>query len=479
MNAKNEPRLRAPGRARAAGLVAGLLAVAMPLAAAADPSVAPGARSAAGGIEGLAQSAAHFRLANGLEVLLEEDHRQPTVAVVVAYEIGSRDDPRGYSQLAHLVEHMTYRGSRHMKPFDALSLLERAGVHRMNGVTSPDYTAYYALAPAAALPLALWIESERMAFTLERFNEQALALEQKIVRNELLMNDGIEKMFQRHTWRAIFGQDHPYSGSELPLDDLAAIELRHAQWFFQQGYRPSNARLILVGDIDPRATRALVERYFGPVVNPKTPFVRRRTAPAAFAAARRLTFENAVYRERIEMCWAAPLASSRERVAAGLVAHALGESLRTRLVGDQGPLSHVAADIDDRDLGSVFSVSATLTKHATHAGVEAAIEREIRQMWSMDWGALLPELKQTAIVRELMSHDQPMGRALRHLKSLRSTSRPFDVARRIAEIRGVTPDDALRLRGYFTTDRRLVARLVRVEPEDLASREGRLTVDPR
>ncbi|WP_437525579.1 insulinase family protein [Sorangium sp. So ce726] len=451
----------------------------MPLAAAADPAGAPGARSAAGAIEGLAQSAAHFRLANGLEVLLEEDHRQPTVAVVVAYEIGSRDDPRGYSQLAHLVEHMTYRGSRHMKPFDALSLLERAGVHRMNGVTKPDYTAYYALAPAAALPLALWIESERMAFTLERFNEQALALEQKIVRNELLMKYGIDAMFQRHTWRAIFGQDHPYSGAELPLNDLDAIELRHAQWFFQQGYRPSNARLILVGDIDPRATRALVERYFGPVVNPKAPFVRRRTAPPAFATAQRVTFENAVYRERIEMCWAAPLTSSRERVAAGLVADTLGQRLWARLVDDQGTLSRVAADVDDLDLGSMFSVSATLTTHATHAGVEAAIEREIGQMWSMDWGALLPEVKQTAIVRELISHDDPLERAFQHLQSLRSTSRPFNVAQRIAEIRGVTPDDALRLRSYFTANRRLVARLVRVEPEDLASPEGNLTVDAR
>ncbi|MDC0685565.1 M16 family metallopeptidase [Sorangium atrum] len=479
MNAKKEPTLRAPGRARTAGLVAGLLAVATPLAAAADPSGAPGAGPVAGGIEGLVQSAAHFRLSNGLEVLLEEDHRQPTVAVVVAYEIGSRDDPRGYDQLAHLVEHMTYRGSRHMKPLEALSLLERAGVHRMNGVTGPDYTAYYALVPAAALPLALWIESERMAFTLERFDEQALALEQKIVRNELLESDGIDGMFRRHTLRAIFGQDHPYSGAELPLDDLEAIELRHAQWFFQQGYRPSNARLILVGDIDPQATRALVERYFGPVVNPKAPFVRRRTAPPAFAAARRVTFENAVYREQIEVCWAAPPAASRERVAAGLVADALAQSLRARLVDDQGTLSHVDTDIDDLDLGSVFSVSAALTKHATHDGVEAAIEREIHQMWGMDWGAVLPEVKQTAIVRELISHDKPLSRAFRHLQSLRSTSRPFNVARRIAEIGGVTPDDMLRLRRYFTPDRRLVARLVRVEPEDVASPEGKLTVDAR
>lgn len=457
----------------------GLSAVAIPLTAAANPSEAPGARSAAGGVEGLAQSAAHFRLVNGLEVLLEEDHRQPTVAVVVAYEIGSRDDPRGYSQLAHLVEHMTYRGSRHLKPLDAMSLLERAGVQRMNGVTTPDYTAYYALVPAGALPLALWIESERMAFTLERFNEQALALEQKIVRNELLMRYNIQGMFQHHARRAIFGQDHPYSGAESPLDDLAAIELRHAQWFFQQGYRPSNARLILVGDLEPLATRALVERYFGPVVNPKAPFARRRTARPAFAAAQRVTFENTVYREQLEMCWAAPLASSRERVAAGLAAYALEQSLRERLVDGQGALSHVAADIHDLDLGSVFSVSATLTKDGTHGGVEAAIEREIRQMWSTDWGALLPEVKQAAIVHELMSYDGPLGRALRHLQSLRTMSRPFDVARRIAEIRGVTPDDVLRLRSYFTTDRRLVARLVRVEPDDLASSEGRLTVDAR
>ncbi|HEY3494595.1 MAG TPA: insulinase family protein, partial [Polyangiaceae bacterium] len=202
------------------------------------------------------ESIQRFRLKNGLDVVLQTDTRSAAVAVIMAYDTGMRDEPSGYDQLAHVVEHMTYEGSRHLEANRAIQLLELAGMQEHNGTTSLDGTSYHSLLPAHALPLVLWIESERMAFTLERFDERALSHQRDVVRNELRPRLGPENTFRLHFLRGLYGKDHPYAKSVDPLPDLDAIGIDDARWFFQQGYRPSNAHLVVVGDIDPGRARA-------------------------------------------------------------------------------------------------------------------------------------------------------------------------------------------------------------------------------
>src|SRR5262245_61200048 len=123
------------------------------------------------------------RLANGLRVVIERDPRQPLVAVVVAYDVGQRDDPRGYRELAHLVEHLTFRGTRHLADGEMARRLDAAGAV-WNAYTSADQTAYETLLPARHLPLALWLESERMGFAADAFAASTLEVEREVVRRE-------------------------------------------------------------------------------------------------------------------------------------------------------------------------------------------------------------------------------------------------------------------------------------------------------
>lgn len=103
-----------------------------------------------------------FQLPNGLDVVLERNDRQPRVAIVMSYDVGSRDDPPGYAGLAELVERLAFRRSKHLDVYAGDQLLEKAGASELGAGTGRDRTQFYAVVPAGALELGLWLESERM-----------------------------------------------------------------------------------------------------------------------------------------------------------------------------------------------------------------------------------------------------------------------------------------------------------------------------
>jgi zinc protease len=150
-----------------------------------------------------------LRLENGLEVVLDSDPEDASVAVVLTYDAGSRRDPPGYQGLAHLVEHLTYRGSRHLPAHGIFEQLERVGALNWNGVTSIDYVAYYCELPSQHVTLPLWLESERMAFTLEKFTTEALELERQRVKKELMERRVTRKSFELYIFQALFPEGHP------------------------------------------------------------------------------------------------------------------------------------------------------------------------------------------------------------------------------------------------------------------------------
>ena len=150
------------------------------------------------------------RLANGLRVIVERDARQPLIAVVIAYDVGQRDDPPGYRELAHLVEHLTFRGSRHLEDGQMVLRLDAAGA-TWNAYTTSDHTVYMTLAPARQSPL-LWLESERMAFAAEGFTQKALDVELGVVRSEWLErgSEGVGARLHEFQAQALYPQGHPY-----------------------------------------------------------------------------------------------------------------------------------------------------------------------------------------------------------------------------------------------------------------------------
>lgn len=422
-------------------------------------------------------AAERYRLANGLDVVLQEDHRDRRVAVVVAYDIGSRDEPAGYEQLAHLVEHMTYRGSRHLEGLKGFELLERAGAERFNGMTSLDQTVFHAVVPSYALPLVLYLESERMAFTLERFDEVSLDLERDIIKNELLMKGGHQKRFSAHVLNAVFGEGHAYSKSPASLIDIDAIRLRDVRWFFQQGYRPSNAHLIVVGDFDSRRAKELILRYFGPVLNPRAAFLRAPPPPDRPLRQRRLLYEAPVHEGRLKAVWQAPRPGTRSRVAAELLASMVQRFLQTRLIDDLGDASTLSFSILDTHATSLFTLDAVPSGDVTLSRLEASIDRGLAEIWDQDLDAMLSDQVVSAIIGELQGLADPLVRALKHVESLAFENTPYSAERSIDALRNVTTRDLATLRPLLAKYRCLVGGMVRARP-GAASPWGSVTVSP-
>jgi zinc protease len=422
-------------------------------------------------------AAERYRLANGLDIVLQEDHRVPRVAVVVAYDIGTRDDPPGYDQLAHLVEHLTYRGSRHIESLRSFELLERAGVERFNGWTMLDQTVYHAVVPANALSLALWIESERMAFTLERFTESSLELERNIIRSEIQQEGGPSARFRSHLHNLTFGEDHAYAMSPARLIDIDAVGLRHVQWFFQQGYRPSNAHLIVVGDFIPDRAKEQIFRYFGPIVNPNTPYNREPLVTLRSLRSRRLLYEAPVYEERLAMCWLAPRPGALDRPAAELLSGLVERWLGSRLVDQLGDAATLSFDLTDTHAASLFELSLVPTGGASPSRTEASAFRELDGFFRQDLSIALADQKVSAIVGEIQRLADPLTRALDHLESIHFEGKPYSASHQIASWRTVSVEDVLALRPALSAGRSVIGSMVRAAP-GRSSPWGHVTVSP-
>lgn len=202
-----------------------------------------------------------FTLKNGLRVVFNRDNTIPVVSVAVYYNTGSRNEKQGRTGFAHLFEHMMFQGSENVKKAEHFQYISNAGGD-MNGNTTTERTAYFETMPANQLPLALWLESDRMrslAVTQENLDNQRKAVQEEkrlnydnvAYRNALLR---VNEMIFRN-----FSNAHSTIGS---MADLDAASVKDVQEFFRIYYAPNNAVLVLSGDFETKEARALVEKYF-------------------------------------------------------------------------------------------------------------------------------------------------------------------------------------------------------------------------
>ena len=212
-----------------------------------------------------------FTLANGLRVVLNEDHSVPVVSVAVYYDVGSRNEREGRTGFAHLFEHMMFQGSENVPKAAHFQFISNAG-GTMNGTTSSERTNYFETLPANQLPLALWLESDRMrslSVTQENLDNQREAVkEEKRLRydNQPYVN-GFLRLFEMSFKNP--ANAHSTIGS---MEDLDAATVADIQEFFRIYYAPNNAVLAIAGDFDCAETQGLIEKYFATIPRqPKPP----------------------------------------------------------------------------------------------------------------------------------------------------------------------------------------------------------------
>ena len=279
-------------------------------------------------------TATEHRLDNGLRLVLSEDHLTPVAAVCLWYDVGSRQEVRGRTGLAHLFEHLMFQGSAQVTGNGHFELVQGAG-GSLNGSTSFERTNYFETMPAHQLELALWLEADRMGSLLAALDEESLANQRDVVKNERRQrydNVPYGTAYERMTALA-YPEGHPYHHTPIgSMADLDAVTLDNARAFFRANYAPSNAVLAVVGDIDPEQTRRWVEKYFGsiPSHEGKVP-PRDGTLPDIMGAELRVEVEEEVPARALMAAYRMPRDGTRECDAAEVALTVLGDGMASRL----------------------------------------------------------------------------------------------------------------------------------------------------
>ncbi len=211
-----------------------------------------------------------YVLSNGLKVVLNPDPAIPVVSVAVYYDVGSRNEREGRTGFAHLFEHMMFQGSKNVPKAGHFQYIMKAG-GTMNGTTSSERTNYYETLPANQLPLALWLESDRMrslAVTQENLDNQREAVkEEKRLRYDNQPYGQIFDLINEMIYTN-FANSHSTIGSMEHLDDATVEDVRE---FFRIYYAPNNAVITLSGAFDPMIAKKMIEDYFGDIPSQPSP----------------------------------------------------------------------------------------------------------------------------------------------------------------------------------------------------------------
>lgn len=236
-----------------------------------------------------------YTLPNGLTVILSRDVSAPVVSVNVWYHVGSKNEVVGRTGFAHLFEHVMFQGSQHIPYGQHFKIVENAGGD-LNGTTGNDRTNYYETLPSNQLETALWLESDRMGFLLPTLDQTKLDAQREVVKNERRQRvdnqpfGSEDEVLSAALWPATDPYSWPVIGS---MTHLSAATLDDVKDFFRKYYAPSNATLAVAGDIDIAHTKALIDKYFGPIPAGTQPIVRPTIAPVTLPAEKRLVLEDA------------------------------------------------------------------------------------------------------------------------------------------------------------------------------------------
>ncbi|MEW6321280.1 MAG: pitrilysin family protein [Acidobacteriota bacterium] len=340
-------------------------------------------------------------LANGLDVIVHEDHRLPMVAVNVWYHVGSKNERPGRTGFAHLFEHLMFEGSAHHN-HGFFAPLQEAGA-LLNGSTNADRTNYWEVVPTGALDLALWMESDRMGYLLPAVTEARFETQRDVVLNERRQNYenrpyGLAGMAIA---AALYPPDHPYHWLTIGApDDLRAATLDEVHAFFRAYYHPANASLSLAGDIDAARGVELAEHYFGEI--PAGPAVNQPAPDLPPLAESRLVLEDRVELPRLYLVWRSPAMFEPEDaeldLAADLIGHGKSSRLYKTLVYEQRIATDVSAFQSSREIGGAFQVTATAAPGVSLAALESVITRTLADV--ADGGPTAAELARAAAQTE-------------------------------------------------------------------------------
>jgi zinc protease len=290
--------------------------------------------AAAAPAHALAIDVTSFTLANGMQVVVIPDNRAPVVTHMVWYKAGAADEPQGKAGIAHLLEHLMFKGTpKH--PDGAFSRIVRANGGEDNAFTTHDYTAYYQRVMKDRLPLVMALEADRMQ-NLQLTDENVLP-ERAVVQEERRERTENEPggLLAEQIDAALFTA-HPYGKPVIGwMSEVAELTREDAMDFYARHYEPANAILIVAGDVTPEEVKQLAERHYGALPNRRPVAERRRGAEPPPNAERRVIMRDERAStpswQRQYLTPAARNLPQREEIAMSLLADILGGGTQSRL----------------------------------------------------------------------------------------------------------------------------------------------------
>ena len=317
-----------------------------------------------------------FQLANGLRVLVHKDTSTPMSVLNIMYDVGARDEDPNQTGFAHLFEHLMFGGSVNIPDYD--EPLQLAGGEN-NAYTTNDLTNYYCQLPTENLETAFWLESDRMLSLA--FSEKSLDVQRKVVSEEFkehYLNKPYGDVW--HIIRELAYTTHPYRWMTIGKN-LAHIEdakLQDVKNFFFKHYNPSNAIMVVAGNVETEYIKQLTEKWFGPIPAGEK-YNRNIPQEPEQTEARRKTIKAEVPLDAFYKCWHMPARMDKAYYAIDLITDILGGGASSRLYQTLVKEQQLFSNIDCYHYGSLdrglLTIEGKLVKGITPEAAEAAVEK--------------------------------------------------------------------------------------------------------
>ncbi len=322
-----------------------------------------------------------FVLSNGLKVLVHQDQSTPMAVVNVLYDVGARDEVESKTGFAHLFEHLMFGGSINIPEYD--EPLQLAGGEN-NAYTTNDLTNYYCQLPAENLETAFWLESDRMLSLA--FSKKSLDVQRKVVCEEF-KEHYINKPYGDvwHIMRDLAYKVHPYKWMTIgkELSHIENAQLDDVKHFFFKHYTPSNAILVVAGNVETAHVRQLAEKWFGSIPSGEK-YIRNIAEEPMQNEERRITLKRNVPMDAIYKTWHMSSRFDQDYYVTDLLTDILGGGASSRLYQTLVKEKQLFAHINCYHFGSLdrglFTIEGQLVKGIDIKLAEEAIELELNKV---------------------------------------------------------------------------------------------------
>ena len=414
-----------------------------------------------------------YSLKNGLRLFVLADHSVATIRYQVWYKVCSRNEQPGITGISHLFEHMMFKGSKKYGPNEHARLVQANG-GRLNAFTTEDVTAYFENLPADKLELAIDLESEReanLAITPEN-----LASETEVVKEERRLrvdNSNFGKLIEVMT--ALAYQQHPYHWPVIGwMSDLNRITLEECVDYHSRFYAPGNATVVVVGDINPKETYHLVQKYYeeipaGPPLNSYIPTEEEQKGE------RRAVFNEPAQLPWLGIAYHIPEEAHEDAVVLEVIDKLLSSGKSSRiyqdLVYDKELALFVFTQADLRiDPVLFFAIAGNIKPGHAPEEVEAAIKAQLHLLAEEPVSEHeLQKAKNQLEAEFLFDLQTNFGKGAQIGRSFRFTGDPYYFQSVLEKSRSVTAEDVMQVAGHYFHDQN--ATVVSLIPEEIKAVE--------